>query len=153
MASTTSPSGVGYMATECRGSSFCRDTGGGVFALDFVFFGVEAGEGAAGLLARCFVCDRSDDWDTGEVVRDREPEVGGEAIALSALDLAGPEGVSDLNGSDAVRVTGMRVGGVSSGAGEYNAVGVPLRTSAEVESGTFGVEALKPDGTDSSMPM
>lgn len=141
------------MATEYRGSSFCCDAGRSVLALDFVLFGVETGEEAAGLLARCLGCERSDDWDTGEVVRDREPDVGWEAIALSALDLTGPEGVADRGGSEGAQATGIRAEVVSSWTAERKAVGVSLRTSAEVEGGNFGVKALKSDGTESSIPM
>lgn len=68
-------------------------------AFILAFLGVEAGEGAAGLLARRFVCDWSDDCDVGEVVRDpargRDPVASGVGVVLSALVLAGTEGVLD----------------------------------------------------------
>ena len=101
IASTTSPSGVGYVATEFRGSSL-RDDGGAVLAFTLAFLGVEGGEDAAGLLARRFVCDRSDDCDVGEVVRGARHPVATVGAVLSALILGGAEGVPDLKGSLAV---------------------------------------------------
>ena len=56
IASTALPSGVGYVAIDVRGSSR-REAEGGVLTFVLAFLGVEAGEDAAGLLARRFVCD------------------------------------------------------------------------------------------------